>query len=333
MNSDPMFQQFAAFWILCAGASVGSFLNVVVYRMPAGLSIVRPGSFCPLCRHTIRWYDNVPVFSWFILRGRCRDCRSPFSVRYAGVEAFTAALFVVLAVVECFSGTANLPHAQINAGGGSGDVSWGIYAYHLVLLTTLICAGLIEFDGKLIAWPLAMPALVVGLGLPVIWSGLHPVPVHASIHLTVPPTWLAGAMDGLAGLVVGLSLGWLGGAGGLSRWSQARRSPIMGCTLCGVFLGWQAVCGLAGVASIAHLACAGLGRMYKPVSRISWPAILAFGALLYITYWKMLSESVYGLHPAADWRTLAVGAATVLVFSTFRRMVDTERNGEAGMAK
>lgn len=70
------------------GASIGSFLNVVAYRMPLGRSVVSPGSACPHCQQPIAWYDNLPVISWFILRGKCRNCSAPFSLRYAGVEAF-----------------------------------------------------------------------------------------------------------------------------------------------------------------------------------------------------------------------------------------------------
>lgn len=75
------------------GATVGSFLNVVAARVPVGASVVRPGSACPRCGHEIRGRDNVPVLSWILLRGQCRDCSEPISVRYPLVEATTAALF------------------------------------------------------------------------------------------------------------------------------------------------------------------------------------------------------------------------------------------------
>jgi leader peptidase (prepilin peptidase) / N-methyltransferase len=79
------------------GLVLGSFLNVVVYRTPMHLSIVRPGSFCPRCDHEISPIDNVPVLSWLVLRGRCRSCRNPISVRYPLVEAGTAAAFAGIA--------------------------------------------------------------------------------------------------------------------------------------------------------------------------------------------------------------------------------------------
>ncbi|ROS77555.1 leader peptidase (prepilin peptidase)/N-methyltransferase [Curtobacterium sp. PhB130] len=80
------------------GLAIGSFLNVVVYRVPAGMSVVAPASSCPRCGNAIRGFDNVPVLSWLLLRGRCRDCSEPISVRYPLVEMATAVLFLVVAV-------------------------------------------------------------------------------------------------------------------------------------------------------------------------------------------------------------------------------------------
>ena len=78
------------------GAAFGSFVNVLAYRLPRRESIVKPRSRCPGCGTTIRSYDNVPIVSWLVLRGRCRNCGMRISVRYPLVEAVTAALFVVL---------------------------------------------------------------------------------------------------------------------------------------------------------------------------------------------------------------------------------------------
>ncbi|HEX2188084.1 MAG TPA: prepilin peptidase [Longimicrobiaceae bacterium] len=80
------------------GAAVGSFLNVCVYRLPEGLSVVSPRSRCPECGLQIGWRDNVPVLSWLVLRGRCRGCRTPISFQYPLVELTTAALWLAAAV-------------------------------------------------------------------------------------------------------------------------------------------------------------------------------------------------------------------------------------------
>jgi leader peptidase (prepilin peptidase)/N-methyltransferase len=78
------------------GLAIGSFLNVVIHRVPARMSLVRPGSACPNCDHAIRNRHNVPVFGWLALRGRCADCQAPISARYPIVEFLTGALFVAL---------------------------------------------------------------------------------------------------------------------------------------------------------------------------------------------------------------------------------------------
>lgn len=84
--------------VLLIGLAIGSFLNVVVYRVPAGLSLVSPGSRCPSCEHPVRARHNLPVLGWLILRGRCADCSARISVRYPLVELGTAVLFVVTAL-------------------------------------------------------------------------------------------------------------------------------------------------------------------------------------------------------------------------------------------
>jgi len=103
---DPVVITFLSFWFIVCGACVGSFLNVLVYRLPLRKSLVYPPSHCPRCGHLIRWYDNVPVFGWIKLRGKCRDCQLPISVRYPCVEGFCGILlggvFVLLEhLLEC----------------------------------------------------------------------------------------------------------------------------------------------------------------------------------------------------------------------------------------
>ena len=80
------------------GLMVGSFLNVVVHRVPKGLSVVRPRSRCPGCENEIQWRDNIPVLSWVLLRGRCRHCRESISARYPAIELSTGLLFAVAAL-------------------------------------------------------------------------------------------------------------------------------------------------------------------------------------------------------------------------------------------
>ncbi|WP_263055022.1 prepilin peptidase [Curtobacterium sp. RIT-PI-V] len=111
ISAVPALAAFVAAFGAVFGLAVGSFLNVVVHRVPAGMSVVAPASACPKCGRAIRGFDNVPLVSWLVLRGRCRDCAEPISVRYPVVEASTAVLFV--AVIVRFLPRAGAPGAVI----------------------------------------------------------------------------------------------------------------------------------------------------------------------------------------------------------------------------
>ncbi|HXX00307.1 MAG TPA: prepilin peptidase, partial [Candidatus Acidoferrales bacterium] len=87
---DPVFT--AAIFV--TGLAFGSFLNVCIYRLPLGISVVSPRSACPRCKHGIALYDNIPVLSWLVLRGRCRHCKARITPRYLLIELLTGALFV-----------------------------------------------------------------------------------------------------------------------------------------------------------------------------------------------------------------------------------------------
>ena len=132
-----------------AGLCVGSFLNVVVHRLPRGENLNRPGSHCPGCGHPVRPYDNIPVVSWLLLRGRCRDCGTPISARYPLLEAVTAALWVSVLVAKWDDA------AQIALG--------------LVLVTLMVAVVPIDLEHQLIlnrmTYPAAALALVIGLTL------------------------------------------------------------------------------------------------------------------------------------------------------------------------
>ena len=87
---------FWGIFLTVAGAAIGSFLNVLIYRIPEGQSIIFPSSRCPRCTHSIRFYDNIPIISYLILKGRCRDCHEKISLRYPLVETITALLSMFL---------------------------------------------------------------------------------------------------------------------------------------------------------------------------------------------------------------------------------------------
>lgn len=170
-----------ALWLGFVGACIGSFLNVVAYRMPRGMSIVWKPSHCPKCDHPIRARDNVPVLGWLLLRGKCRDCGQPISPRYAIVEAVMGAAFFVLAYVELFTAGANLPGGPISAFIGAADIVWnpqwpviGIYAYHCLLLSLLTGVVLMDSDNKSVPRQMTLFGLLVGITAVSLHEKFHP---------------------------------------------------------------------------------------------------------------------------------------------------------------
>lgn len=140
------------------GAFVGSFLNVVVYRVPLGRSVVSPGSACGACGHAIRWYDNIPVLSWLVLRGHCRDCGAGIAARYPLVEIGTAVLLGTVAwrfVPEITAATAT---AEVVA----AVLQTVAFAY---LAAISLALAIIDIEVHRLPNALVLPAYPVGFAL------------------------------------------------------------------------------------------------------------------------------------------------------------------------
>jgi leader peptidase (prepilin peptidase)/N-methyltransferase len=158
------------------GAIVGSFLNVVVARVPAGESIVHPRSRCPACRTPIAWYDNVPVLSWLLLRGRCRACRAGISFRYP--------------LVELLGGSAALVAVSRH---GLSLRALAEFAF----AATLLALSFIDLDTWLLPHVITVPLLVAGLGL-------------SALALTAAPSFLSSAGGAAAGWLSFAAISLLG---------------------------------------------------------------------------------------------------------------------------
>ena len=165
----------AAIWAAAVGAVVGSFLNVVIARLPRGESVVRPRSHCPRCGTPIAWYDNLPIVSWILLRARCRACREPISVRYPLVEALGAV---------------------------AGWLAWHRHglsapaAAELACVAVVLALAFIDVDTWLLPHALTWP--LIGLGLATSALGLGPAGLQDS---------LSGAGLGFAGFAAVAFLG------------------------------------------------------------------------------------------------------------------------------
>jgi len=185
-----MFYVVWTVFLFAVGACVGSFLNVVIYRLPRGESIVFPPSHCPACGRRIRWYDNVPLVSWFALRARCRSCKARISPRYVVVEAATALLAAGLFVW----------YYVLDLRSGSGDFasSWPTFAAHAVLLCGLLACSVVDVEHWIV--PLEVCWAVSAVGAAVGAASPHP------FLPTVSPAAGAAAVGAGAGLIAALLL-------------------------------------------------------------------------------------------------------------------------------
>jgi leader peptidase (prepilin peptidase)/N-methyltransferase len=182
------------------GLAVGSFLNVVVYRLPRGESLLHPPSHCPACGTVLGPAENIPLVSWLALRARCRHCHAPISARYPAMEAITCATWAIL---------------------GALVGAHPVLPVTLMASAIVLAAAAIDLDGSAVGWSLAAASLVTAVGL---------VPV-ALVANTPGRLWWA-----LVGAIAG-ALWWLGNRG---RKGAETRSGSCGAVLAGVgsVTGW-----------------------------------------------------------------------------------------------
>lgn len=200
-------------FVFAFGAIVGSFLNVVVYRLPKGLNLVTPPSACPHCQTRLTWRENIPVLGWLMLRGRCRFCRSPISPEYPIVEALVGTLFAAVFVLwfmdPALPGLTRETLAPEWALDGLMRM-WPMALLVCVLLASLVAITLI--DARTFTIPLSIPWLVIGaatighplhaLGMQLIGrSQLGRSPHHWTIPTPEGP-WLAATLGASVGLVI-----------------------------------------------------------------------------------------------------------------------------------
>ncbi len=228
------------------GLVIGSFCNVVIYRLPRRESLAVPGSHCPACGKPVRWYHNIPVAGWLVLMGRCADCRAPISPRYPAVEAATGALFLACAL--------------------SFGLTWATPAAWL-FCSMCLCLALIDLEHQILPDRLTYPGVVLGLGLSLVMPWTKPLDsaIGAAAGAALPAALIGiYALRGIEAMgwgdvkfmaMIGAFLGWRGAiltlVGGSvlgivigGTWllfsRKSRRTPLP----FGTFLGAAAVCAL-----------------------------------------------------------------------------------------
>lgn len=288
-----------AAWFVAVGAAIGSFLNVVAFRLPAGRGIGGYSS-CPYCCTPIEGSDNVPVLAWIKLRGRCRTCRLPISVQYPLVEGVVALLFLAVYLTEVTTGGGNLPVKLPSSGGAtvgifrlniSVDHIMRVGAY-LFALSGLVAAALIAVRRKavpmaLYLW-LVLPLLVLALYSPSVlivpWRDAPPAgPIEA--RLNVLSTLICGGIAGIALarlLAPVLYPGFDRSLISRDAVTNQARQNLGAFAVIGAIVGWQAVVSVGWSVMLVSILGAILLRRFRNVAELadltvwSWLGLLVF---------------------------------------------------------
>jgi len=358
-----LFEFFILSWLFVFGSCIGSFLNVVIYRTPRGMSLWG-SSRCPRCRVRIPAWDNLPVFGWLKLRGRCRTCRLPISARYPLVELTVGLVILVLATLEILLSAVNLPDCgerttmRLSVSWLIGHPRWdliGTCLLHSGLVCVLLSWALIRYDGYAVPLRYAAGALVTAW----LWIGLA--------LLLRPDIWQQGRLDGpawlaawshggrgLPGLLGGLLVGTVVGGGcrlaGRNATERTTRptsespdgkSPqtaapsrektlgdaLLGFGLVGVCLGWPAAVSVGLLASTARLLGAltlGVSPRWRPAPLLAYVCLAAF---VHICLWRALDGLAFWPRGSAGLPTFAAAVTMVLILtwqaSVLERLVST----------
>ncbi len=279
-------------WVFVLGLVVGSFLNVLVARLPYEKSVVWPNSRCFSCLQSLRFLDNLPIVGYLRLRGRCRHCGTPFSSRYLWVELLTGLAFVALFALEVLLNTHRIP-AIADAGfelrsGVPPLKVWAFFAYHAALLSLLIAAAVVDAGHRIIPPAITYTGTVIGLVggalMPWPWPSdpavaapllafptwalpeefLGRIPIGAQLwplcgpppDFAPPGSWQLGLLNGLVGALAGTAI--IRVVKGLFEVGLGKEALGLGdadlLMMAGAFLGWQPVVLSLFVGSFAALA-------------------------------------------------------------------------------
>ncbi len=297
------------------GACIGSFLNVVIWRLPQadpGRRSLGGRSHCPHCGALIRWFDNIPVLAWIRLRAKARCCGARISVRYPLVELLTAGLFLVLATWPPFG-----PILRETSSGcfidGAAAAAFGL---HAVFLSLLVALTFIDFDTQLLPDALTGPGTAIGL-LGGLWPGLAgAIETDTSRPLAVRTR--------LASL-----FGWL--AGGGVTWvirivgSWVFRKEAMGfgdvkfMAMIGAFLGWKAALLTMILGCLFGSIVGGIGLLLGAGTRIPFGPWLAMGALVATFAERPILDLLFVTWP--EWQRTNPGAQWILSVVTLLCLV------------
>lgn len=212
-------------WIFVLGLEFGSFLNVCVYRIPEGLSIVRPASACAYCNKRIVWYDNIPILSYFFLRGKCRHCQSKISVQYPIVEVFTGIVFLLVF------------HSVLIVSGGTICA----YIFFIIFCCLLIVGSLVDLRRHIIPNEITYTGLILAPIASILCADLHNVSGSLRFFVDSGNQWIASLLASLIGIFVSGGLIFLCGVFGkfVFRKDAMGFGDVKLMGVIGGFLGWK----------------------------------------------------------------------------------------------
>lgn len=334
------------------GACVGSLVNVCVFRLPSERSLFWPGSRCAKCLQPIHWYDNMPLVSYWVLRGRCRTCGQAFSVRYFLVELLTGVAFAGLFYLEIICNVLNIPalrHQEFNFTWGTvPGWAWVVWLHHAVLFSFLLIVSLCDLDemeiplgvtvtgtivglvlATLLPWPFPNPdnpyALIHRQGAPPV-SGLYAWPVwyQVQVGLVQPPqalpagSWRLGLCTGLVGALVGMLV--LRGVRFVFSWGRGIEGLGLGdadlMMMAGAFIGWQPVVMAFFVSAFPALAFGIAQVLRKGDQRLPFGPSLAAGVMLTLLLWPSLGRHFWPLYSEPLFLGLAASLGAILLLVT-----------------
>jgi leader peptidase (prepilin peptidase) / N-methyltransferase len=319
--------------IFVLGAALGSFFNVCIARLPLEKSLLWPlGSRCGHCLQPIHWYDNIPLVSYWILRGRCRTCRAGFSVAYFLIELATALGFVGLFDLVVIENVHNLRFSsRVTAGIPFGDIPatlWIVFGHHATLFSFLLIVAGCDISRREIPLSVTFTGAGVGLVLSMIWPWPWPNPPMVSrviapagpmwlmpALVTPPPLgalqpwpiwwplpallgvggdWQTGLANGLAGMLAGTF--FLRGIRFLFSTGLGREALGLGdadlMMMAGCFLGWQPIVAAFFLAVFPALVFGVAQRVIQGDQALPFGPALALGVMLACLFWDQTSASI-----------------------------------------
>ena len=250
-----MFAIVSTLFAALFGAVIGSFLNVVIHRVPLGASVVVPGSHCPVCQANITWYDNIPVFSWLVLLdGKCRQCKTPISIRYTLVEALMGILAGAL-WVKVLDPYMHYPSMELWA---QVPELVGLFGLYFTFVALLVSIAFIDLEHFIIPHGLSIPGILLGLASPWVVGWLYePEHVFKLWPPVTPTASLIGALAGAAAIIAVFVLYFMArGVAGMGG------GDVTLMAMAGAWLGWPALIFIFFTASIQGLIAAGLSHVF-----------------------------------------------------------------------